>query len=286
MGSIVEAWGLQPRRRSSAAPKNTSNPCRSGRVTSRPRSSSRSGRHAVGHEIARRHRLEVRVRGKKAVDDVARFPRARWSTSRRSSDRAEPRATPAVAIIRPCFAAARRTSSGDRRQRISTSRRSVPRPVQGASSSTRSKTAPNGAPRSKSTCITCGRSVARLVEDLPQQRDAPPAHIAGDEHAFARATPAASASVFPPGAAHASRTRRSRASVPASKGTSCEASSCTKNSPAACFRCSQRVASRTTSPSGAYPVARPSRPRRPSTARQARRRVVRSVFARSVRGGS
>ncbi len=148
-------------------------------------------RHAISHEIGGRHRLEVGVPGKKAVDDVLVLFGLAGTRRVDQASTAEPPTKRPLAIIRPCLAAACRMSSGDRRQRMSTSRRSVPRPVQGASSSTRSKTAGNGAPRSRSNCITCVRSspavprisrssaTRRLLTSLATSR--PPVHDAGGQ---------------------------------------------------------------------------------------------------------
>ena len=141
-------------------------------------------------------------------------------------------------------------SASRRRQRMSGSRRSVPRPEQGASTSTQS----NGArERQRLQQIRLHEPDVRRAAGRhrpPQQLDAAVAHIAGDEQ---------------PAAVHRRRERRRlaarrRAGVeharpgrsPASSATSCDASSCTTNQP--CSRGRRRAADgprRRPAPSGA-----------------------------------
>ena len=77
--------------------------------------------------------------------------------------------------------AARWKSASARRHRMSTSRRIVPRPVHGASTRTRSKTSPNGAPRSRVERHDSRAVETALSQAVAQQPHAPPTAVRRDE---------------------------------------------------------------------------------------------------------
>ena len=214
---------------------------------------------------------------------LARFPRVRSSTSRRSVDRREP---PANSLSRSSGPAWRRPvarrpaigASGYRRHDETS--RGPCRAHRAARDRRRHRTARRAPNRPESHAVdrrplcggfleaarraACSRRWRRARRPAPRRRRR-------------RAS-------LPPGAAQASSTI-DRLDVPASKGTSCEASSCTTNSPAPASAVRSGWPCSTTSPSGAYPVARVSTPEVFNRSASSSR-VVRKVFARSVSDGS
>ena len=212
------------------APKNASRPSRNGRV-----------RRAVPVQELANASSPASVRsdatsksGRRGEERRRRRPRslrARSSRSRRPAGRPGPRTSAARSSIRACSAASRgEVGSGTDASGCPGSRRSVPRPEHGASSRTR---------------VEARRERQRLGDVRPGRRERtrrPAAATVGASRSTRRprtsvatirprlSMAAAIAVVLPPGDAQASRMRSPRA-APTSSATSCDASSCTTNSP-------------------------------------------------------
>ncbi len=228
-----EGHGLQKRTttgrcRSNTAPKNSSSPCRSGSVRRCPRSSTRSaGNRRMGR--IRPQRRELGMRRQKRGDHLPRSLRARSSRWRRRAGRRRRRPSAAWSSMLRCAAANAGRRSASRRHLMSGSRRSVPRPEQGASTMTVENSARkgSGAVTSAWTSRTLGRRLR------------PPSAAAGPCAARGRRTRSAARRhrALPRWRSPCRRaTRRYRArsgpgACPASSATSCDASSCTTNSP-------------------------------------------------------
>ena len=134
--SIAQRCATYQRARSSTAAKKPSQPCT---VRKQPQRGSGVERDAGARELGRGvARRELRMRGEERVDDRARSPRAARCTSRRRGGRRASPASPRRRGSTPASPRARRRRTAGCRHLRSGLRRSVPKPVHGASTSTRS----------------------------------------------------------------------------------------------------------------------------------------------------
>ncbi len=183
--------------------------------------------------------IVLRVDGREAgrfrresVPRPLRSLQARSSTSRTPAVRLARRTSAACRSIRLCAAENAGRSPSCRRQRMSGSRRSVPRPEHGASTSTQSKVSENGSGcssvRLHDAHVGCAAGGDGSPRAAPRGGRAHRRRPAALDSAHRRG----SAVVFPPGDAHVSSTRGPR-DGPASTDTSCDASSWTTNHPSA-----------------------------------------------------